>query len=159
MKTTFGQTPPNSRWVYLGPTGFCQFWAYGTAGHLPFSKRNKLDVFFPSAALSFLGGPLRLRPLTLPRSLCCQMFVWERDLLMQYDHLVSCCCAQSCHGIWPMTWTGLPQLHLGCTVWLFLTQFQASYTAVSVSFNECVSTYMWKWWSLAPVWYIGWSNT
>ena len=46
MKTTSDQTSPDSRWVYKGPTGLCQFWADGTAGHLPISKGNKLDVFF-----------------------------------------------------------------------------------------------------------------
>ena len=45
------------------------------------------------------------------------------SLLMQYNYLVSCCCAQSCHGVWPVTWNCLPQPHLGSRVWLFLTQF------------------------------------
>ena len=46
MKTTPGQTSPDSRWVCLGPTGFCQFWAVGMVGNLLISKGNKPNVFF-----------------------------------------------------------------------------------------------------------------
>ena len=66
---------------------------------------------------------------------------------------MSCCCAQSLHGVGPVTSNCLSQPHTGSRVWLFLTQFEASYTAGSVSVNDYVSTFMWNWWSLAPVWY------
>ncbi|XP_075700942.1 uncharacterized protein LOC142665212 [Rhinoderma darwinii] len=46
MKTTTGQTSPNSRWVYTSHTGFCQFRADGTAGHLPVLKGIKDGVSY-----------------------------------------------------------------------------------------------------------------
>ena len=46
MNTTSGQTSADSRWVYPGPTGFCQFWTDDTAGNLLISKGNKPNVFF-----------------------------------------------------------------------------------------------------------------
>lgn len=44
-KATSSQTSPDRRWANRGPTGFCQFWAGETAGHL-ISKGNKLDALF-----------------------------------------------------------------------------------------------------------------
>ena len=136
MKTTSGQTSPDSRCVYLGTTGFCQFWADDTAWHLPISKGNKLDVFFiscikfpwPTTASTILNVARFF--VLLQKSLNSTSgnpgLLWNlclgETLLMQYNYIVSCCCAQSCH-VWPLTWNCLPQPHLGSRVWLFLTQF------------------------------------
>lgn len=91
MKTTSGQTSLDSRWVYLGPTVFSQFWADGTAGQLPISKGHKLDVFFicctkfpwlttVSTILNVARFFVLLQKSTahLETPVCFEIFVWER---------------------------------------------------------------------------------
>lgn len=73
-------------------------------------------------------------------------------LMMQYNYIMSCCCAQSCHGVWFFTVSCLQRPHLVSRVWLFPTPLHSSYTAVSVLVN-CVSTYKLNCWLTAPVWY------
>lgn len=46
MKTTSGQTSPDSRWWKLGPTGSWLCWADGTPGWHLILKGNKVDMIF-----------------------------------------------------------------------------------------------------------------
>lgn len=72
-----------SSWVYLGPTGFCQIWADGTAGHLSILKGNKPNVSFlccvhcvyDSQYCLFLCASSKAH---LENPVCFEIFVWER---------------------------------------------------------------------------------
>lgn len=103
MKTNASWTSPNSRWVYLGPTGFCQFWAQGTAGHLPILKGSKHDLSFicctkfprPATASMVLNVARffvllqnRLNSISRNPSLLWNLCLGE-TLLIQYHYLVS----------------------------------------------------------------------
>lgn len=74
MKTTSGLTSVDSRWVYQGPTGFCQFWADVTAGHLPISKgmlhASTISTF--PVSLRFFK---RARTAHLETPVCSEIFV------------------------------------------------------------------------------------
>lgn len=73
---------------YTGSTGFCQFWADGTAGHLLVLKISLIFFFFSSAALCFTVSTIlsiahfcvvfQTSMKTTSWNTSTEIFVWER---------------------------------------------------------------------------------
>lgn len=127
MMTTSDQTSLRSGLVFFGPTGFCQSKLMAL---LDFWLWEKISMMcLSSAAVSFLGWLLCLQSSVMLVSLCLFKTTWtahcnssqlwnvclKETLLMWYNYLVYCCCAQSCPGVWPVSWNSLTLV----AVWLF----------------------------------------
>ena len=157
LKTTSGPTSPDSRWVYLV--------------HLVSAGSELmalLDIMcLSSAALSFLGRPLCLQFSTSPVSLCffkrswtshvetsvcSEIFAWQRLCWCRVTTLclVAVLSLVLVSDLWHQT-----VFHSLTLVAEFVCSSPSLKppTAVSVSVDDCVSTYIWNWSSSAPVWF------
>lgn len=99
---------PN-RWVYLGSTVFCFFFASFELMTL----LDLLDVVFicclPSPCLRSSTSAFLCffkRPWLSPINQSALKHLSAKMLLMRYNYLVSCCCARSCHYsyFWKHSW-------------------------------------------------------
>lgn len=112
MKTSFGKTSPDNSWVYLGSTGFCQFFVKGTAGHILVSKISDNDVSFicldflsdhwvysPQHCPFLCASSKRLEQHILKLKVFSEVEVWAQFLCWQALSLWTLLCAHGhCHA-------------------------------------------------------------
>ena len=117
-----------------------------------------------SVALSFLGSSLRLQSALLV-SLCffrsashldtpvySETFVWHRPCWCTLSTL--CLVAVLSFAVVYSQWhETVSHNFTSAAVWLFISQYSASYTAVFLPIHDCVSSFIWITWSLASTWY------
>lgn len=112
MKTTSRQN--------LGPNGFYQFFAAGTAGHPPLLKGSKHDESF-ICCIKFPWPTTASNVLNVAH-----FFVFLQNslnsTLWNPRRLWTPCCLYNFHGVWAVTGNGLPQPHLSGRVWMFFTK-------------------------------------